>query len=142
MASLTGLNPRQAALARQRQYDEPLLLAHPARDTPEFALAAAQSGLEVAQGGRFWHAFSGGGKGRAATWLLDLYRRLDPDLRSLALGDAPNDLPLLVVVDLAVLVARPDGSHAPLDLAGLRREPRSGPAGFNHAVLKALEELL
>lgn len=48
MASLTALNPRQAALARQRQYDEPLLLAHPALDTLEFALAAAQSGLEVA----------------------------------------------------------------------------------------------
>ena len=142
VAALTGLSLASAALARRRHYDEPLLLptATPI-DASELGRAAASAGLEVAQGGRFWHAFSGGGKGRAVSLLLDLYRRLDPGLVSMALGDALNDLPMLAVVERPVLVARPGGGHAPVDLPGLRRAPLVGPAGFNQAVLAALEEL-
>jgi mannosyl-3-phosphoglycerate phosphatase len=141
VAALTGLNPRQAALARRRRHDEPLVLADPSADAGAFVRAAAEAGLEVAQGGRFWHAFSGGGKGRAVTLLAGLFRRLDPGLITVALGDAPNDLSMLAVVDRPVLVARPDGGHAPLDLPGLIRAPLPGPAGFNQAVLALLEEL-
>lgn len=141
VAGLTGLPLAQAALARQRHYDEPLVLARTREDDEAFALAATAAGLEVTQGGRFWHAFSGGGKGRAVSLLTGLWRRLDPALITMALGDAMNDLPMLAVVDRPVLVARPDGSHAALDLPGLAREPLPGPAGFNRAVLAALEEL-
>jgi mannosyl-3-phosphoglycerate phosphatase family protein len=145
VASLTGLPLRQAALARARRHDEPLLLADPQADAKTvaeaLARAAAQAGLTVTRGGRFWHAFAGGGKGRAVALLSGLYRRLDPGLLTMALGDASNDRSMLAAVDRPVLVARPGGGHTPLDLPGLLRVPLPGPAGFNQAVLALLEEM-
>lgn len=72
--------------------------------------------------------------------LASLYRREDPDLITMALGDAPNDLAMFRAVDHPVLVARPDLSHAPLDLPNLKRENLPGPKGFNHAVNTYLAE--
>ncbi|MEW5911756.1 MAG: HAD-IIB family hydrolase [Thermodesulfobacteriota bacterium] len=140
VARLTGLSKAQAAWARQREFNEPVLLGDEAR-SDEFAAAAQAAGLSAVRGGRFWHLLGGGDKGKAVRLLVILYAKRDPALVSLALGDAPNDLSMLAAVDRPVLVARPDGSHAPLDLAGLRREPLPGPSGFNQAVLAALAEL-
>jgi len=140
VARLTGLSKAQATLARRREFNEPVLLADEAR-SQEFAAAAQEAGLPAVRGGRFWHLLGGGDKGKAVRLLIIFYAKRDPALVSLALGDAPNDLSMLAAVNRPVLVARPDGSHAPLELAGLRREPLPGPAGFNQAVLAALAEV-
>ena len=140
VARLTGLSPEAAARARAREFNEPLVLAHPERDAPAFSRAAEQAGLTATRGGRFFHLLGGGDKGRAARLELDWYSRRDPELFSAALGDAENDLPLLREVDRAYLLARPDGSHADLHLPGLLRLKEPGPAGWNRAVLALLEE--
>ncbi|MFH1060882.1 MAG: HAD-IIB family hydrolase [Pseudomonadota bacterium] len=145
VAGLTGLTPEAAALARQREFNEPVLLPDAEGRNPEFAAqfaaAAAAAGLTATQGGRFWHVLSGADKGRAVDLVAALYRKLDPNLITAGLGDAANDLPLLKAVDRPFLVARPDGSHAPLDLPGLTRTTQPGPAGFNQAVLGLLDDL-
>jgi mannosyl-3-phosphoglycerate phosphatase len=63
-------------------------------------------------------------------------------VRSLGIGDGPNDLELLEVVDRPVVVARPDGTHAPELRTGLphaRFTAESGPEGFREALLAYLE---
>ncbi|MBU1276631.1 MAG: HAD hydrolase family protein, partial [Proteobacteria bacterium] len=97
------------------------------------------AGLQVTQGGRFWHLLGGGDKGKAVRLLSVLYAKHDPELTTMALGDAPNDLGMLEAVDRPVLVALSGGGHAAVELPGLVLEPLAGPAGFNHAVLAALE---
>ena len=141
VAGLTGLSLEAAALARQREFNEPVWLPEPERQAEAFLAAARQSGLEATRGGRFFHVLCGADKGRAARLLLELQRRTSPRIISAGLGDAPNDAPLLAAVDRPFLVARPDGSHAALDLPGLVRVPLPGPAGFNQAVLGLLGEL-
>ncbi len=141
VAQLTGLSLEAAALARQREFNEPILLPEPERQAEAFLAAAQQAGLEATRGGRFFHVLSGADKGRAARLLLGLQRQKFPQLVSAGLGDAPNDAPLLAAVDRPFLVARPDGSHAELDLPGLARVALPGPAGFNQAVLGLLREL-
>lgn len=141
VAGLTGLSLEAAARARRREFDEPVWLPEPEPQAEAFLAAARQAGLEATRGGRFFHVLSGADKGRAARLLLDLYRRANPLIVSAGLGDAPNDAPLLAAVDRPYLVARPDGSHAGLDLPGLVRVPLPGPAGFNQAVLGLLGEL-
>ena len=141
VADLTGLDPRRAGLARRREFNEPLLPASPALDGQALAQAARQACLAITRGGRFLHALGGGDKGRAVALLSDMYRQGDPALLTAGLGDAPNDQGLLAAVDRPFLVARPDGSHADIDLPGLVRVPLSGPAGWNRAVLSLLEEL-
>ncbi|MCB2189397.1 MAG: HAD-IIB family hydrolase [Deltaproteobacteria bacterium] len=141
VARLTGLSPAAAALARQREFNEPVVLPRPDQQEAAFRAAAQARGLAVTRGGRFFHLLGGGDKGAAARRALELFRGLGWRPLSLALGDAENDLPLLAAADHAVLVARPDGSHAAGDLPGLVREPGAGPVGWNRAVNSFLDQV-
>jgi mannosyl-3-phosphoglycerate phosphatase family protein len=141
VAVLTGLSEAEAARAREREFNEPVWLPEPDQQTEAFMQAAREVGLEVTRGGRFFHLLAGGDKGKAVQKVAGLYRIYDDKLLTMALGDAPNDLPMLAQADRPVLVARPDGVHAGLDLTGLIREPGIGPIGWNRAVLNALQDL-
>jgi mannosyl-3-phosphoglycerate phosphatase len=140
VAAMTGLSTEQAALARQREFNEPVWIPDPDRHAHAFTEAAQKAGLQVTRGGRFFHLLAGGDKGKAVKKVAELYRAHDPGLFTMAIGDAPNDLPMLAMVDRPVLVAKPDGSHADLELDGLIREPGIGPKGWNAAVLAALRQ--
>lgn len=141
VAQLTGLDLARAGLARQREFNEPLVLPDPEQQETGFMAAAQAEGLQVTRGGRFYHLLGGGDKGRAVQVLAGLFKRLHPGIITAALGDAPNDAPMLAVVDHSFLVARPDGSHAVLGVPGLVRQEQPGPEGFNQAVLGLLAEL-
>ncbi len=138
VAEMTGLSPAEASRARQREFNEPVVLPEDA-DPEAWAREVRGAGLQVTRGGRFWHVLGGGDKGKAVALLTELFSRRDPALRSAGLGDAPNDLTMLAQVNTPILVARPDGGHAELDLPGLIRRPEPGPAGWNAAVLELLE---
>jgi len=73
--------------------------------------------------------------------LVECYtKKYSGRVRIVGLGDSPNDLDFLAVADVAVLIARPDGSHDPEMRAKLRgaRLAAAGPAGWSAAV----EEIL
>jgi mannosyl-3-phosphoglycerate phosphatase len=76
-----------------------------------------QRGLTVVQGNRLGHLLGPGiSKGNALHVLKQHLNQ--PDVAVLALGDSPNDLPLLEAADLAVVVPGIEGPH-PLLLPGL-----------------------
>lgn len=142
VARLCGLSRAAAKLARRREYDEPFLLE---KGTPKqkdrFFRWLQQRGLRCQEGGRFQHLMGDNDKGVAVRRLIDLYRQQYGEIRTVGLGDSPNDLDFLAVVDLPVLVAQPNGGHN--DLVR-RKVPRvqlavgAGPAGWNSAVLQML----
>ena len=60
---------------------------------------------------------------------------------TVGLGDAPNDLPFLRLVDRPVVMPRPGGDLDPELVAALphgERAPDPGPAGWNLAVMAIL----
>jgi mannosyl-3-phosphoglycerate phosphatase len=145
IAQNSGLSVKQAELAAQRDFDEPFFFAG-ATDTAihSFEQAATRRGFQLARGSRFWHLFAGSDKGRATRKLADLYRKSEHTrLRSVGLGDSPNDIPLLAAVDRAILIPIAGGDY---DAEVLSRVPRivkavaPGPAGWNAAVLSLLSE--
>ncbi len=142
IARRTGLDLESAERAAAREYDEPLVTDRdPAEDLAPLAEAARARGLQATAGGRFLHLFGGCDKGEAVRRLLDRLRARHPGLRSAALGDGPNDRPMLEQVDVPVLV--PGSGPLPVDrhaLPGLRIARAPGPAGWNRAVLDLLEE--
>lgn len=138
VARLTGLPDVEAALARERDFDEPFVFGQ----GPDAAFLEAIEGLGFRwTRGRFYHIMGASDKGRAVRLLKTWYEEKRGRIVTVGLGDALNDLPLLREVDHPVLVRREDGTHDDgVSLPGLTRTAGIGPAGWNDAVLALLEK--
>jgi mannosyl-3-phosphoglycerate phosphatase len=144
VAALTGLREEQAALAMRREHDEPFVVEDPPGRDPALDArldrAARHRGLRVTQGGRVHHLTGPFDKGQALRALLHAWPG-GVGGEVVGLGDAENDLALLLEVDRPIVVPRPDGSVDPALAARLpaaERAPGPGPAGWSEAVLAAL----
>ncbi|MFH0812536.1 MAG: HAD hydrolase family protein, partial [Pseudomonadota bacterium] len=91
-------------------------------------------------GGRFFHLLGGNDKGKAVRIVTERYKRSFIRVRSVAIGDSYNDLPMLKEADIAVLVQKPGGFYdeSIANLPNLVRAPGVGPEGWNRAVLEIL----
>jgi len=143
IAENSGLPPRAAELARQREFDEPFFFAgEEARASKRLAEATARRGWQVRRGERFWHLSSGADVGRAVRRLLELYRKeRHARVRSVAIGSLPADLPLLRAAGRAMVLPGAGGAHDEevLErLPGARRAEAGGPEGWAVAVMQIL----
>lgn len=137
VVGFTGLPVAQAVLARRRAYDEPFLMEAGAEEA--VAAAAARRGLRVSRGGRFHHLTADVGKGQAVKEVLR--RCFQGVVRTVALGDAANDLDMLQAVERPVIIPRPEGrldAALASALPDAEVAPAPGPSGWNQAVLTML----
>ncbi|HIC2037182.1 mannosyl-3-phosphoglycerate phosphatase-related protein [Enterobacter soli] len=102
----TGLSRARAALARRHEASVTLIWRDSDEQMARFEGDLAHRGLKFVQGARFWHILDAReGKDRAVSWLIEQYRALEGITpTTLALGDGPNDAPLLDSVEFAVVV--------------------------------------
>jgi mannosyl-3-phosphoglycerate phosphatase len=137
----TGLDRTDALLAQQRDFTEPFLFMAEPR-LLEIKREAADRGLKITRGGRFYHLMAADqDKGRAVTETTRLFQAQSDDrIITAGLGDAENDYVMLRAVDLPVLIPKPDGSYEDMDLPGLRRAPYPGSRGWGVAVEEILHE--
>jgi mannosyl-3-phosphoglycerate phosphatase len=60
---------------------------------------------------------------------------------TVALGDSPNDIPMLELVDYPIIVQRPNETYAiSRDIPNLRIIDGIGSAGWNKAILELLSD--
>lgn len=142
VAALTGLCPADAELALVRDFDEPFLVqgvnGRDPRLDARLDAAARKHGLRVSHGGWLYHLHGPTDKGQGARAVARLY---DGGAgRTVGLGDAASDVPLLLAVDRPLLVPGPDGVDPALEraLPQAERAPQPGPEGWNAAVLAVL----
>jgi mannosyl-3-phosphoglycerate phosphatase len=144
VAALTGLPADRAQLAMRREYDEPFVVEWPSGNDLErearLDRAARAHGVRVTRGGRFHHLSGPADKGDA---LCAIVRGMPggPGGDVVGLGDAPNDLSLLLAATRPILMPGPDGFVDAFLAAGLpeaERAPGPGPAGWAAAVLAVL----
>jgi mannosyl-3-phosphoglycerate phosphatase len=116
IAEHCGLTIEAARRAKAREWDEPFevtsrssALAHALFDGLE------KAGLTWARGVRFYHVRGRHNKGQAAEVLIDLYRYLHGSVQTVGIGDGPNDISLLRLVDRAVVI--PANGHDRAHLA-------------------------
>jgi len=141
VANLCGFSLSQAILAKKREYDEPFILEDGSAENLLQEIAS-HSKLQINRGGRFYHLIGQNDKGKAVLLLRELYKRKSAYLKTIALGDSLNDLPMLKVVDYPILVQKPDGSYdTSVKLDKLILAPESGPSGWCEAMLKLLNKL-
>ncbi len=141
IAALTGLPPPEAAMAKLREHDEPFLLEDSGDGARTLVESAARIGFRVTQG-RFYHLLGESDKGRAVSLLIELYSAGGERHVTAALGDRPNDIPMLRCVDRPIVVQLPSGAWDPrIDVPGLIRASGVGPAGWNRAVMDFLADI-
>jgi mannosyl-3-phosphoglycerate phosphatase len=142
MAADCGLTMAEARRAKRREYDEAFKFI----DTEPHKIGAVllgieQAGLHYSKGGRYYHLHGDNDKGRAVTLLNSLFKDLDGPIFTIGLGDSPNDLPMLQVVDLPILVKKPDGRYDSVvqnRLPHVRLADGVGPQGWKKAVMEVL----
>lgn len=138
---VTGLLKSDALLARQREFSEPFrFLAEPRLQ--ELKEEVADHGLTVTRGGRFYHLLAAGqDKGLAVAQTTRLFQAGSPDkIVTIGLGDAENDYLMLKVVDIRVLIPKPDGSYENMDLPYLRKPAYPGSKGWGAAITAILDD--
>ncbi len=136
VAAWCDFSEQEARLARQREFDEPFLLDD--GDGDALAAAIRRRGLHSTRGGRFWHILGNNDKGAALQALRRAYLSCGVAVSVAALGDSPNDLPLLANAEWPVIMpgARLEAMWAALPHA--RVAPASGAEGWGAAMLQAL----
>lgn len=141
LVELTGLPPEEALLCKERDFDEPFLFHGDEEKKQALLRAIRDRGFATTQG-VYYHLLGNNDKGKAVKILCEIFRARYGSITTIALGDSPNDLPMLKSVDFPVAVQRSDGRHHPsLALPNLIKATGSGPHGWNSAVLNLLAHL-
>lgn len=141
-----GLSPREARLAKMREYDEAfrILDGGPAVRSRLFQILH-KAGLRCTRGGRYHHVTGVADKGQAVRRLKEIYQQHRGSVTTIGLGDSLNDLSLLREVDIPIIVRNPAaGATARLfrkvPTARLTHAP--GPQGWNEAILDLVGQRL
>ncbi|MEM9162192.1 MAG: HAD-IIB family hydrolase [Cyanobacteria bacterium P01_F01_bin.4] len=145
IAQITGLPLAEATAAKQRSGSEPLRWDDSETAYQAFVAALEAVGLQTTQGGRFRHVMARTDKGMALTWLVERYKATFPKVgwTVVALGDSPNDLPMLQVADIGVLIPNPH--RARFDTPGVSNlitPTQTGPAGWAEAITAIVRDRL
>jgi mannosyl-3-phosphoglycerate phosphatase len=148
IADNTGLRPRNAELARAREFDEPFYFTS-ANDKAiaRFVETARARGFDARRGPTFWHLSSKCDAARALRTLAELFREATHiKLRLVGIGGGEQDLPWLRAVDHAVLL--PDSREAiqlsehskgnPSRTRTIVMGDAPGEAGWNNAILNVI----
>jgi mannosyl-3-phosphoglycerate phosphatase len=141
VAQLTGLSLEEAALAKRREFGEPFVFLGAGTRLDELEAAIREKGLRCIAGGRLFHLAGDNDKGKAVEILMDLYRKKFGAIVTLALGESPNDLPMLEHVDYPILVRNHRGEHdSRIQLSNLIKADGIGPEGWGKAVINFIQE--
>jgi len=138
VAAETGLDLDAAQRAKEREYDETVKLEGSPEEIKGVLNAIRGAGLSYAHEGAYYDVMKGNDKGKAATILIELFRRKLDKIQTIGLGDSLNDQLLLSTVDIPILVKKPGGQWEEMDLPSLRRMEGIGPEGWRQAI----EELI
>jgi mannosyl-3-phosphoglycerate phosphatase len=139
ISELTGLSLEEATLAGQRDYSEPLQWRDSDAELIKFLKQLAAHNLTAQQGGRFLTVMSQSvDKARAMQWLTQ-HIGGQANIRTIALGDSPNDERMLNAADIAVVIK--SARSEALLVSGPQRIIRTelpGPAGWQWAMDRIL----
>jgi mannosyl-3-phosphoglycerate phosphatase family protein len=135
---LTALDEADAQQAMHRDYSEPLLWLADETQRGAFEQMLEAHGLNSLQGGRFMHVLGNCDKGRASQQLKCLYTSSNTTVKTIVLGDSPNDAAMLSMADISVMINSPSNKALQTLLVPNIRTRQEAPEGWAEAIEKAL----
>ena len=140
VARITGMTLEESQRAKKREFDEPFIFENGETRVEEFLRAIENKGFRWTRG-RLFHILGENDKGKAIKILKEFFKRMEPNIITIGLGDSLNDLPLFQNVDYPVLMKKKNGEYEEgIELPHLIRDGM-GPAGWNQIVLKLIKAL-
>lgn len=156
VVALSGLSMAEATMALQREWGEPFRADLSPIDMERLEKAVLDRGLRLTVGDRFYHLTGANDKGQAVKALIRIYQSASGgEIKSVALGDSLNDLPMLQAVDIPILLPKSEGgfdlsvissiwsisSISSVSSSGNRMilAKEAGPRGWNRAILLEIE---
>ncbi len=134
VAEITGISIDEADMAKERDFDEPFIFEENESVTQKLFETIMAKGFNLTQG-RFFHIVGDTDKGKAVSILIELYKKKLGEIITIAIGDGPNDIPMLERVDYPVIVQKPDGTYNErINIPGLIKANGIGPDGWNKAI--------
>lgn len=140
LAETAHMNIAEAGFAKERDFDEPFTFEGNREETRRLFKAIIARGFHYTKG-EFFHILGDTDKGKAIALLMDLYTREYSEMTTVALGDSPNDIPMLELVDYPIIVQKPNETYAvSRDIPNLTRIEGIGSAGWNKAIFELLSD--
>ncbi len=134
LVSLTNLTLQEAIMAKERDFDEPFIFYGSKDNKKRLLDSIASRGFNYTEGS-FLHILGNSDKGKAVSIVIELYKQKYKRLTTIAIGDSPNDIPMLQKVDRPIIVQKPDGRHDHrIDMPNLIKAEGIGPDGWVQAI--------
>ena len=138
LANIANMSIDEAEMAKERDFDEPFIFDGNKADEQKLLEAIIAKGFSYTEG-RFFHILGDSDKGKAISILIDIYRKKFAEIITVAIGDSPNDIPMLEKADIPIIVQKSDGSYDKrIDVPNLIKADGIGPEGWNKAVAKII----
>jgi mannosyl-3-phosphoglycerate phosphatase len=134
IADDAGLSLQAARRAKKREYAETIRLEGSRAQINTTLNLITEAGLNYARGGQYYDVMGPNDKGKAVEILVKLFYKKLGHLKTVGIGDSPNDLPMLLAVDIPILVQKSEGIWEELYIPGLHRVEGVGPEGWVDAV--------
>jgi mannosyl-3-phosphoglycerate phosphatase family protein len=154
LSNLVSISKEQAKRMAKRDYGETILQIQ-RNDISRFLKYVKAEGMKVIYGGRFFDVTIGTDKGLAVGLLKRLFNhKLHNDVTFFGIGDSTNDVPMLNLMDVPILVQRPNSSwlnneemkmktgsdRVGIDFARIIKVEGVGPNGWENAINKIILE--
>jgi len=139
LCETANMTEEEALMAKERDFDEPFIFKGPDFKLPGLLKSINEKGFKFTQG-RFYHILGSSNKGIAVSILIDLYKDKYGHVSTVAIGDSPNDIPMLERVDSPVIVQKHDGSYDNnIKIQNIKKAEGIGPEGWNKAVMRIIK---
>jgi len=142
LSEIAHMTIEEAEMAKERYFDEPFIFSGPPYKLPQLLKSINKKGFKFTQG-RFYHLLGSSNKGIAVSILIDLYKKKYKQISTIAIGDSPNDIPMLERADYPIIVQKHDGSYdSKIKIPRIIKANGIGPEGWNAAVLRLIANVL
>lgn len=139
LIALTGLGSDDALKAQSREFTEPFV--NPGFASTDLEQHVAEIGFQVLVGDRFCHLIGvEAGKGKAVDRLVQCYQSPQMPIKTIGLGNSPNDLAMLEVVDIPIVIPGANGPHPDLAHQGWQIAPATGAQGWAMAMAQVRDQ--
>jgi mannosyl-3-phosphoglycerate phosphatase len=141
LAGIANMSIDEAKMAKERDFDEPFIFSGNEEELQRLFESIRATGFNYTQG-RFFHILGNSDKGKAVSILTELYKRKFNEITTIAIGDSPNDIPMLKRVDYPVIVQKTDrGYDRRIEMPNLIKADGIGPHGWNKAILRFVPDM-